>query len=71
MELAQYLRARVADTPPLISKFVKRLQQPSINKIFYHYFSNLVDWYSSTQLAEANIKVRNAKRARACKSAQW
>ena len=65
MELAKYCMARNVDTPVLISRFMNRLWQPIADKIMEHRFTTLMDYYASAQLAEANIKARNAKRAHA------
>ena len=42
-----------------------RLRQPIANKIVEHRFTSLMDYYASTQLAEANIEARNVERAQA------
>ena len=60
MELAQYFMAGNIDTSELISRFMSQLQQPIIDKIAKHRFSNLMNCYTSVQLAEANSDTRNA-----------
>ena len=65
MELSQYCLTGNADSPALILKFMSRLRPAISDKIAEHRFNTLMDCYASAQLAEANIKSRNAERARA------
>ena len=59
IESTQYSRAKVADTPSLISKFMKWLWSAIADKLVKHQFSSLVDGYALAQLDKANIKVRS------------